>query len=103
MTRRSYRTYDMAMGSIQRLHHLQNGCCANPACRDRIDAHGRKRSMDHDRQGNVCGLLCKPCAMALGLLLRDSKRIAGLLDYLQGNRFADSGFLKTLTMQQKKT
>lgn len=89
--RRRWQTYGragMTILEIEQLHRSQNGKCANDACRATIAVTGKARAVDHDKiTGKVRGMLCRNCSQALALLYSDTRKLAGLVDYL---RFCDN-------------
>jgi hypothetical protein len=84
--RRRWQTYGkagMTLLQIQSLHRAQSGKCANEACRASISIVGKSRAVDHDPQtGEVRGMLCRNCSQALALLYSDTRKLAGLVEYL---------------------
>lgn len=64
----------------------QNRRCA--ACLVEVEDWQQKLSVDHDHlTGQVRGLLCQPCNLALGHLKDDPERILALADYLRRTSF----------------
>lgn len=58
----------------------------DPTCRacKRPEVPGKRLHIDHDHEtGEVRGLLCRNCNVALGHLEDDPARIAGLLEYVR--------------------
>lgn len=66
MRRIHYRNrYGMTVEDYERLFEKQNGCCA--ICRIHRDKLNRALDVDHDHKtGEIRGLLCKKCNVALG-------------------------------------
>lgn len=59
------------------------GVCQNEGCGVPLDISSRSFTLDHDHDtGEIRGVLCQRCNLALGHLKDDPKRIAGLLNYL---------------------
>ena len=77
------RVYGMAPGQYAAMVEAQGGKCAvclQPPSRGTLH-------VDHDHAtGQVRGLLCQRCNVALGLLLDDPRRIAALMDYAERGR-----------------
>ena len=103
LANRTWRTYSMTLEDITDLHTAQEGRCANVGCRVKIQTFGKTRAVDHDHKtGNVRGMLCKNCNLALGLVLDKPKVLEGLIDYLvRGNAFASDLLLERLTDAQR--
>ena len=71
----------------------QGRMCGNPGCENTVDDFNHRFHVDHDHSccpsTPTCGdctraILCPPCNKSLGLLGEDTRRIAGLLDYIKG-------------------
>jgi len=68
--------YGMEPGQFVQMVREQDGSCA--VCRKKPATH-----VDHDHTtGNVRGILCNHCNMALGCMNDDPKRLASAVDYL---------------------
>lgn len=81
------RNFGITLDDYNRMHVSQNGLCAicgNPETS--FDARHkvvRSLAVDHDHEtGEVRGLLCYTCNMALGFLQEDPIRIQSLLAYI---------------------
>lgn len=75
--------------SFDALWDAQGGRCANPRC-PVVGEHGANRRseqglcVDHDHEtGEVRGLLCNGCNLALGHARDDQDILLGLVEYLQ--------------------
>lgn len=63
----------------------QRGLCAACGRVPQGERHHAELHVDHDHEtGQVRGLLCSPCNMALGLLSDDPNRMRGLIRYIEG-------------------
>lgn len=73
------RRYGVDDASFQRMLQEQGSCCA--ICSSVL---GQEACVDHNHQtGQVRGLLCKPCNMALGLFWDDPKILNNAAYYLE--------------------
>lgn len=69
-------TYRLSVEDVVEL--FRDARCANPGCGDTKKLH-----VDHDHAtGEVRGLLCRSCNLALGFLRDDADRARGLSEYL---------------------
>jgi ssDNA-binding Zn-finger/Zn-ribbon topoisomerase 1 len=60
------------------------GVCQNPGCSRPLEIRTGGYSIDHDHaSGEIRGVLCSQCNLALGQLEDDPARIEGLLTYLR--------------------
>jgi len=78
--------YGLTPNDYQAMFDRQRGVCAICGDVETAQFRGKPRrlSIDHNHQtGNVRGLLCSRCNVALGLLGEDAGRIQKCLDYLQ--------------------
>lgn len=70
------RTYDITIEEYTEILRTQDGHCA--AC-----ISDEKLVVDHDHKtGEVRGILCHTCNIALGMLGEDTERMQGLIQYL---------------------
>jgi len=101
------RTYDISLKEYERLYVEQYGLCAichQPAAKEKPFL-----VVDHDHEtGNVRGLLCNNCNMAIGLMRDNADTLRSAVRYLQASRTAyetaansDSLHLKRLGKQTK--
>lgn len=82
------RKYGLSLEEYGDILAAQGGRCGNPGCRTKAPG-GRYNQwhVDHDHvTGDVRGLLCNACNLALGQLGDDPERIEGLRDYLNQER-----------------
>jgi hypothetical protein len=72
------RTYDISLEDYESLFAAQRGRCA--ICRGEVDGY---LHVDHDHAtGQVRGLLCNKCNMAIGLLQDDPAITRNATEYL---------------------
>jgi len=89
------RSYGLTDAELAQMELRQQNRCANPGCR--TDVPGGPHNVlkiDHDHiTGEIRGLLCNKCNMALGLLGdgRHNDRICGLYEYASGPLTFDAG------------
>lgn len=73
--------YGVTVEQFEALLRFQGGKCANDHCRSTADL-----CIDHDHvTGDIRGILCRRCNIALGLVHDDTNRLKGLADYLSGS------------------
>jgi len=74
--------YGITLARFNQMMINQNHECA--ACRVEWIEWEKQFAVDHDHAtGQVRGLLCQGCNVALGHIREDPKRLAGLVEYLQ--------------------
>jgi hypothetical protein len=82
--RRAKSRFGLSRDQIDALVTAQHGMCANRGCGTAIHFGDRLTHIDHDHaRGNVRGLLCFGCNVALGNLKESKNRILGLIEYLE--------------------
>ena len=75
------RQYGITSEDYARLLKEQNDSCA--ICKRHASQFKKRLSVDHSHTtGEVRGLLCQPCNLALGNLQEDLERIANMVKYL---------------------
>lgn len=76
--------YGITRADFEALLERQGGVCA--ICgRDQTDSRGARLCIDHDHEtGEVRGLLCTPCNLAIGYFQDDIQRLADAAVYLRG-------------------
>lgn len=80
------RNYGLTLREYRGMLVNQESRCA--ACLVEVEDWQRNLSVDHDHlTGQVRGLLCQPCNLALGHLKDDPERIFALADYLRRTSF----------------
>ena len=80
--------YGISLVDKRNLYKEQNGRCANEGCKKKIYMAGIKSVVahldhSHKKGGQVRGLLCRSCNLALGLLKDDLEIILGLIAYVR--------------------
>lgn len=74
--------HNLSLDQYNKMLLEQDGKCA--ACKQESTENDSSLAIDHDHMtGEIRGLLCRTCNLALGLLKDDPSRIAGLLEYIQ--------------------
>jgi hypothetical protein len=73
--------YALTIEGYNILFVVQNGCCA--ICGDHQNNMKRKLSVDHNHiTGEVRGLLCHKCNVAIGLMKDNVDTLANAIKYL---------------------
>lgn len=76
------RIYGMTIKDYNKLFTLQKGCCA--ICGKHQTECNKTLCVDHNHEtGEVRGLLCHSCNVALGLLKEDINSINNIINYLK--------------------
>lgn len=79
--------YGLTIEAYDALHAKQNGLCAicgNPESQLSNQGTRKRLAVDHDHlTGQVRGLLCTHCNIAIGILGDDHKRLERAIEYLQ--------------------
>lgn len=82
--------YGLSMEEFNRMKELQLNVCA--ICKEPCNS-GHDLSVDHNHTtGQVRGLLCKRCNLALGYLREDEGIIKNMLEYIK--RYESPGILR---------
>ena len=77
------RRYRLSYNTLEGMMDEQLGCCGSCGKSLIYPKSVRNYSIDHNHDtGNVRGLLCNECNVALGLLKDDVDTVTGLLKYL---------------------
>lgn len=81
------REYGVTLGFYKALYHLQGGSCAICSARPKPKSkHSpfNNLALDHcHRTGQVRGLLCDPCNLALGRFSDDPQKMRRAAEYLR--------------------
>lgn len=73
--------HGLSLEEWERIFELQSRGCA--ACESKVPRSKKGWATDHDhRTGQVRGILCQPCNMALGLVKESIDILRGLIAYL---------------------
>jgi hypothetical protein len=86
--------YGVTVDFIEALYEQQDGRCAicqetglRPAITEKRTSHVGVLRIDHDHgTGNVRGLLCNGCNLALGYMKDNPERLRAAADYLDRRR-----------------
>jgi hypothetical protein len=77
--------YNMTIEEWETLFNAQGRCCANSACRSKEpnDIRGYWHT-DHDHiTGQIRGILCRKCNLALGHVNDSTVLLRGLIEYIE--------------------
>jgi len=81
-------TYGITPDEYAAMWEQQQGLCANPGCRTFYppdgDDYRKALHVDHNHEtGQIRGLLCPGCNIALGMAGENAERLLGLIEYLR--------------------
>lgn len=75
--------YGLTVDEFSALWQKQNGQCGNSGCDTTLRYGKGQYAVDHNHStGEVRGLLCTKCNVALGMLDDSLEKLAGLIEYL---------------------
>lgn len=83
------RKFGVSYKQYEEILKAQKGCCGNPGCNATVPgAPGRKRFyIDHCHEtGEIRGLLCHSCNLALGHVQDKVEKLEGLIEYLKDTK-----------------
>jgi len=85
--RKHLRKYNLTIEGYNKISKNQNGLCAICGKEEKVNRRGSTcLSIDHDHKtGEVRGLLCSRCNVALGLMNEDIKILKKAIIYLERN------------------
>jgi hypothetical protein len=78
------RMYGITIEQFEEMKESQGGVCANPECDAKLE--GRYAHVDHCHEtGEIRGILCHYCNLALGNVGDNIHKLEGLVKYLNKN------------------